>query len=442
MASLFHCGDISTAAYTSRTIAFLPMNSLLTPVHRLIGGVLVLMVLTFAAWAALGQVDIVVQAQGKLVPATAVKVSQPVEAGPVVELLVKDGQAVKAGELLARLDSTQSSKDSEALRAELALARARLSALDSALTGRETSTQQATVDTEFLLRQAAYREAQQGAQSALLKAQAELSSTQQTLAKQQRTLTLAEHSEAAHASLKDQGFVSEIAYQDKLKERIEREQDARALEANARANTAAVAQAQSALAAVTSEFRKQLAQERTQVLTQLQKTESELGKAEHRTALTEVRAPVAGVVNSLAIRSAGQVVSAGAALMTIVPADEALIAEGWVRNEDVGFVSPGMPVKVKLAAFPFQKYGWMDGDVAWVGADSEVPETMRNAQGEPLFYKARITLRAQALARDGKTFDVKPGMQAVIDVQLGERSLLEYLTSPLKKAVLEAARER
>lgn len=418
------------------------MNSQLAPVHRLIGGVLIFMVLAFAAWATFGQLDIVVQAQGKLVPASAVKVSQPVEAGPVVELRVKDGQAVKAGELLARLDSTQSSKDGDALRSDQAMAKARLASLDAALAGRGTTTSQAAVDSEFLLRQSAYRESLQGAQSALSKAEAEMSATQEALAKQQRTLTLAEKSETAHASLKDQGFVSELAYQDKLKERIEREQDARTLVANARGNAAAVAQAQSALASVTSEFRKQLAQERSQVLTQLQRTEADLGKAEHRTALTEVRAPVDGVVNSLAVRSAGQVVAAGAALMTIVPDGDALIVEAWVRNEDIGFVSPGMPVKVKLAAYPFQKYGWLTGEVAVVGADSEVPESMRNAQGEPLFYKARVTLSTQSLSRDGKAFPVKPGMQASVDVQLGERSLLEYLTSPLKKAVLEAARER
>lgn len=111
------------------------MNSQLAPVHRLIGGVLIFMVLAFAAWAAFGQLDIVVQAQGKLVPASAVKVSQPVEAGPVVELRVKDGQAVKTGELLARLDSTQSSKDTDALRSDQAMAKARLASLDAALAG-------------------------------------------------------------------------------------------------------------------------------------------------------------------------------------------------------------------------------------------------------------------------------------------------------------------
>jgi HlyD family secretion protein len=255
-------------------------------------------------------------------------------------------------------------------------------------------------------------------------------------------LELAASAESAHANLKREGFVSELNYQEKLKERIEREQDSRALKATVRANEAAVAQAKASLSSVSSDLFKQLAQERTQALTQQEHTRAELAKAEHRSKLTEIRAPVDGVVNGLAVRTAGQVVAAGAVLLTIVPDAEELVTEAWLRNDDVGFVSPGMPAKVKLATYPFQKYGWLTGEVTSIGADSEVPESMRNTQGEPLFYKVRIKLAAQALIRDGKSFSAKSGMQAVADIQLGERTLLEYLTSPLKKAVLEAARER
>lgn len=418
------------------------MNSQLSPVHRLIGGVLVLMVLTFGLWATFGQIDIVVQAQGKLVPESAVKVSQPAEAGPVVEVLVHDGQRVRAGDVLLRLDSTQPSRDADALRSEARLTDARVAAIQASLMGQAVATKEPVVNQEFQLRLAAFKEAQQVAQAAVQRAEGELASSKEALAKQVRTLELASSAETAHANLKREGFVSEMSYQDKLKERIEREQDARSLRATVAANEAAVAQAKASLSSVTSDLFKQLAQERTQALTQQEHTKAELAKAEHRTQLTEIRAPVDGVVNGLTVRTAGQVVAAGAVLLSIVPDAEALVTEAWLRNDDVGFVSPGMPAKVKLATYPFQKYGWLTGEVASIGADSEVPESMRNAQGEPLFYKVRVKLTAQALVRDGKRFPAKSGMQAVADIQLGERTLLEYLTSPLKKAVLEAARER
>lgn len=402
------------------------------------------MFLTFVLWGTFGQLDIVVSAHGKLVPTTFVQVSQPVEAGSVVALLVRDGQAVKAGELLARLDSTASRADSGSLVAELSLLKARLAALTTELGQGAPSglSGQTVVDTEFALRHSAMQHATLATKAALGKAEAEGAATQQSLTKQRRLFELAARAEAAHEDLKNQGFVSELAFQDRLKERIEREQDVKALESTALANHAAVYQARIAVTQVTAEYQKQLAQERTQVVSQLQRAEAELAKADHRTALTEVRAPVDGVVNSLSVRVIGQVVAAGSTLMTIVPAKEALLAEVWVRNEDAGFVAPGTPAKVKLTAFPFQKYGWVDSEVTWVGADSEVPEAMRNGQGEPLFYKARVKLLAQGLTRDGKFFAAKPGMQVQVDVLLGQRSLLEYLISPLKRVALEAARER
>ncbi len=418
------------------------MNSSLAPVHRLVGGVLISMVLAFVLWASFGRLDIVVQAQGKVIPAGAVKVMQPVEAGPVAELFVQDGQSVKAGDLLARMDSTQPREDVQALTADRDLNRARITAATSALQGHLVATGQALVDTEFRLRAVAYEDAKRGAQSALDKAQQELAATEQTLTKQRKTFEIAQQAETTQGDLKAQGLVTGSSFDDKQKDRIEREQDAKSLEATALANTAAIAQAQAALSQVTSDFNKQLAQDQTQALAALQKTLGELAKAEHRAVLDEVRAPVAGVVTGLTVHAVGQVVAAGTPLLTLVPTGETLMVEGWVRNEDAGFVAPGLPAKVKLATFPFQKYGWLTGEVTWVGADSEVPESMRNAQGDPLFYKARIALHTTTLKRDGKSFEAKPGMQAVVDVQLGERSLLEYLTSPLKKAVLEAARER
>jgi HlyD family secretion protein len=159
------------------------MNSQLSPVHRLIGGVLILMVLTFGAWAAFGEIDIVVQAQGKLVPESAVKVSQPAEAGPVVAVLVRDGQRVHAGDVLLRLDSTQPSKDADALRSEASLIEARVAALQSSLQGQGAATKEAVVNQEFQLRLMAFREAQQVAQAAVARAEAELASSKEALAK-------------------------------------------------------------------------------------------------------------------------------------------------------------------------------------------------------------------------------------------------------------------
>lgn len=300
----------------------------------------------------------------------------------------------------------------------------------------------AAASVEFAARKAAYDAARTEAQLAALKASAELQAAQAEMARLRDLELFASKQERMNVSLKQQGFISEAAFDEKQRDARDAQNRMASQAKTLTALASASQQAQAALLRVQTEYQKALVVEQAQVLAELSKVSSELAKAEHREALTELKSPVSGTVNSLAVKTPGQVVQPGAVLLSVVPESESLIAEVWVRNEDAGFVSPDMPVKVKLATFPFQKYGWIEGKVKWIGADSETPETMRNAAGEILFYRARVSLSRQHLEREGKHFEAKPGMQVVSDLQLGERTLLEYLTSPLKKTVLEAARER
>jgi HlyD family secretion protein len=137
--------------------------------------------------------------------------------------------------------------------------------------------------------------------------------------------------------------------------------------------------------------------------------------------------------------------------MTLVPQGESLRAEVWVANQDIGFVRIGQHVKVKLAAYPFQKYGMVDAQVVQVSADAtEAPSANtrsdalfgRDRPMGPLAFRAVVELATQQLEAGEAKFALKPGMQVVAEIKLGERTLLEYLLSPLQKVVHEAARER
>jgi HlyD family secretion protein len=132
-------------------------------------------------------------------------------------------------------------------------------------------------------------------------------------------------------------------------------------------------------------------------------------------------------------------------LFTIVPQNEPLRAEVWVSNDDVGFVHEGQTVKVKVAAFPFQKYGMVEGKVAHVSADaSDLSRTGQQsaAPRESSRYKALVELVGQVLERDGVTHGLSPGMQVNAEIKLGERTVLDYILSPVQRAFHEAGRER
>jgi HlyD family secretion protein len=160
------------------------------------------------------------------------------------------------------------------------------------------------------------------------------------------------------------------------------------------------------------------------------------------------------MVKDLATHTPGTVVSPGTVIATIVPHNEPLLAEVWVANLDAGFVVPRQDAKIKLAAYPFQQYGMLDGSVRTVSADAsdkagdngnlpkandtEVPST---AQSQ-LSYRTLVELKASELESKGQRFKLTPGMQVSAEINLGTRTVLQYMLSPIQKNLHEAWRER
>jgi HlyD family secretion protein len=240
-------------------------------------------------------------------------------------------------------------------------------------------------------------------------------------------------------------------YNDKQRERIEKEQDLRTQEFAIRASQALIEQSERKIAQITADYRRQLQAERVEAAAQLERSRQELAKHEHRHDLLELRAPQPGVVKDLATHTAGTVAAPGTILMTLVPENDDMLAEVWVSNQDVGFVRPGQDVKLKLVAFQFQKYGMLEGKVRQVSADAtEAPSANtrsdalsgRDRPMGPLAYRALVDLKSQSLDAERQRYRVSSGMQVAGEIHLGTRSILEYLLSPVQKAWHEAGRER
>jgi hemolysin D len=173
-------------------------------------------------------------------------------------------------------------------------------------------------------------------------------------------------------------------------------------------------------------------------------------KQEHRSGLLELKAPQAGIVKDLATHTIGTVVSPGTVLLSIVPENEPLVAEVMIKNDDVGFVYPQQKVKVKLAAYPFQKYGLLEGQVSHLGPDANDPQPASKDSGKDnnnsappqLTYKALVSLNSQMLQARGEQLKLVPGMQVVAEINQGQRTVMDYLLSPVSKTLHDSARER
>jgi hemolysin D len=402
-------------------------------------------------WANFAKLDIIATAEGRIVPQSFIKPVQAAEAGIVESILVKDGDLVRAGQVLIRMNPQISDNDVRGLTNDSAIKELALKRIDDELNGRKSTLRRAypadlvaRVDSQYAARRAAYADATAQEVAALERARSDLRAGEQVKEKLLGTLSILRKASDSFERLQNEGFVGEVAANEKRRELIERERDIQTQEATLKSLAAAVAQSDAKLVSIKSNYRAHLETERVELMSQLNRTSVELSKSQIRSALLEIKAPNEGVIKDLAVSSKGAVVAAGTVLVTVVPKTERLQAEVLLRNEDVGFVTKGQQVRIKIAAFPFQKYGLIDGSIAMLSADSTDPKQVQQGQAPALTYRALVSLNKEFLisANTQEQFPISSGMLVSAEIHQGQRTVMEYLLSPVQKVGQESARER
>jgi hemolysin D len=401
-------------------------------------------------WAGVAKLDVVAVAPGMLVPQTYVKIVQPAEMGVVREILVKEGDRVNAGQILARLDATLNNADSHATEREAETQRLQLRRIEAELTdqsfariSQDDSSLFAHVQAQYISRRQAYLAAAAQEQAARDRAAQEMFAAIEQLKKLERTLPSYQKTSAAYKQLAERRLIGTLQAEEKEREALEKAQDLEAQRATVNSLAANVAQIEQRLAQVRSTYLSELNQERVEITTAITRLEQQSGKLNYQKGLLELRAPQAGVVKELATTTIGAVVQPGTVLVSLVPLDEPLVADVSIENADIGFVVPGQPVRVKVAAYQFQKYGMLEGTVKTVSADASAPADRElQAPGQASVFRARIEIKDQSLKVGETLLPLTAGMQLSAEILQGRRSVLEYLLSPVQRIVSEAATER
>ncbi len=405
-------------------------------------------------WEIFGKLDIVAVAEGKLVPETYTKIVQPLETGVVSEILVNEGDVVRAGQVLMRLDKTLVSAEGRSTEQELELRRAELERIDAELLNQPLKISSSSnpvvvsqVSAEYRANREALRDAVGEASATRDKAVADLAGAEETAQMLEQTLPSYEKAARAYEQLAAENLTPRLEAQEKRRDATEKVQALAAQRAIVISSNAIIDSATRKLAQATSAYRSKLESERSETLLQVKKLEQEVVvKHSYRGARTELRAPEDGIVKDLATTTLGAVVQPGTVLLTIVPKNEALLAEVSIKNEDIGFVQVGQRARVKLAAFPFQKYGMLDGTVVNVGAEASdrKASTAENNQPPPTsnLYKALIKLDTSKIREGAALLDSRTGMQLTGEIREGKRTVLEYLLSPVERISGEAGQER
>jgi len=413
---------------------------------RMVTWTLCVMGLLAAIYAYVSHMDVVVSSQGRVMTPGRSKVVQPLEAGVVKRIHVRDGQAVKAGDVLVELDPTSSQADTDQLAWELAEVRAESERLQALKTGHRLANLGSDIPREVLENQQAILENRRAELSTRLasleaevsKRQADREAISTNLKQQQATLELMKKRHLMREELAQTGHISEMALIDTQIELSHQEREVavqaqRLAEANAGMEAALQ---QKALAH--AEFRSRVTTELAETAKRRGMTEKELVKAQMRSQLQVLRAPIDGVVQQQAVYTEGGVVTQAQVLMMIVPENEALEVESKVLNRDIGHIKIGQRVINKVETFDFTKYGYIEGEVQWVGTDAVVDERL----GPVYPIRIRLSQSETPNVVRGKRGQITAGMSVTSDIRIGERRLLDYFLAPMLRYKEESLKER
>ena len=419
-----------------------------SPFGRIIIWLIMAVALIALLWAIFARVEMVASAEGRLVPSGRLRTVDALEPGLVRAIAVREGEHVKAGQVLIELDPTDANADAQSARTELAtagLALARSNALlRYAQGGRATvdapagaAPQAAEAERQLVAARISAYQARTGSiEERRVGAEATARSAQAEIVKLERTLPILKSQLDDQNVLEQKGFGARqkvLALQQQI---VTAEQDLVSQRARLDEANAQVASLARDAAEAREQFVTQAAQERTEAEGLAATRADAFEKADQKRQLQTLTAPVSGTVQSVAVTTLGQVAESGKPIVTVVPDGEDLVVEALVLNRDIGFVHMGDPVVVKLEAYPFTRYGTLDGRVAEVSPDAIVDEK------RGLVFPVRIKMSQKQFKVDGYFRPLLSGMSLTAEIVTGKRSVISYLWSPVAKAVNEAGRER
>lgn len=398
-------------------------------------------------WASVTSIDDVTRAPGKVVPAGDVQVVQASEEGLIRQVFVAEGQEVAAGDPLVELDAlVQTSQlDRETQRA-LAL-EARIARLSAEIEGRDLTFPQGLDEDapELAASERALhfgRAANLAAQVAVLDRQRQQRLQEEDVARieigtAERSLLIA----AEERSLLEPLVARGLEPRTTLLALRQREEDLAGRIAGARAKLlgvgAALSEIDDTVAATRSRFQAEALAELADATAELASLRPALPALQSLADRAVLRAPLRGIVNRLHRRTLGGTVRLGEDLIEIVPIDDRLLVEAYVLPQDIAFLSEGQPVRVKLSAYDFTRYGALDGAITRIGANA----VRRDERDQAEVFVVMVQTTGAILDADGAQVRILPGMTAEIDILAGQRRVIDYLLQPLERVRDRAFRE-
>ncbi|MDN0109800.1 HlyD family type I secretion periplasmic adaptor subunit [Yersinia mollaretii] len=418
----------------------------IAPLARRTAWFLVITLLLVLIWSIVGKLDIHASANGKVIVSEHSKVIQPLESGVVAAINVRDGDRVDVGQVLIELNPIGIDAELENINKQLIHRRLEAARMVAMLTDDPQTHFAAPLDapddllmmTQALLlkeydevnAELSRMESEQAVNQAHIQAGIANIANQKVLMKNihqrlQALRTLAKSKSIAEIEL----LVQEREWLNATAEASRFHSEQAILEAK----TLNLTQTRLHYLAEKKRSYQECLNKAHEVINQLQQEQIKLMEKQRQQSL---RAPVAGVIQQLAVHTLGGVVTAAQPLMVLVPENHQLELDVMVLNKDVGFVLPGQAVEVKVDSFPYTRFGTLAGEVKHVSRDAMEDQQLG------LVFPARIRLHRDTLMVAGKPVRLSAGMAVSVEIKTGQRRVIDYLLSPLQEYQSEAMRER
>lgn len=416
------------------------------PSWRMIAWPIIILLTVMLVWANFAKLDEVAVATGHVSPESKTKVVQHLEGGIVDQLFVKEGDMVKEGASLVRLNLATSGVNREELAVRLdaqILTKARLEA--------EANGTQLKLPEEVAAKRAIQAQAEQRAYEAELR---ELASTRSRLQQQvkQKELEVQELESKRRAISNNYKLgqerlrMSNELLKNNLTPKMEHlslQADVEQMEGELRTLGPSIQRASAAVAEIKQQMEQELLKFRREAQTKLGEAEQAIARltellheATDQGRRAEIKSPIEGIVKNIRFNTIGGVVKPGDAIMEIVPTGDKLVVDGRLNPTDRGYVSEGQHAVVKISTYDFIRYGSLDGSVILVGSDSSADE-----KGVP-YFRVVVETEKTWLGKSEGDLPITPGMEATIDIHTGKKSVMDYLVQPVLKLRSESFRER
>lgn len=375
--------------------------------HRRILWVSVFSVLVFIVWAWQAELDRITRGTGQVISSSRSQVVQTFDGGVVEKLMVKQGDTVSKGQLLALLERTRSQSAYLETRAKAFALKAQVARLRAEITDKPL---------KFPPEIAEYPELMTVQEALYSKRRTAVHEDLQAL---QKTLGLVKKELAMNEPLLAAGDISAT---DIL--RLQRQ----------------VAEVESQIISRGNKYfqdaQAELAQAEGELGSVMQTMTGRKDALDH----TELRAPMAGTVKNVRVTTVGASLKPGEELLELVPAEDDLIVEVRIRPQDVGYLRPGLPVTVKIDAYDYTIYGTLDGTLSYLSPDTLNEDIKPNEQP---YYRAQVRISGRHFSsRPNEKIELQPGMTATAEIRTGTNTVLKYLIKPVIKTLSEAMRER